>query len=243
MACVYGLVDDDASAVVFRGKRELLMSPTCLVSQDESQLLLTHSLSFCLQGNSGGGSISLAPETSVSSISAITVTPDGVVHVADDSGLQVLSVVPFIPGPDENLLFSMTSPGSHELYIFNKYGQHVFTKNALTNQVLYSFVYDVDTSFGRLSTVTDVTGSRVSFLRDSSRNLASVETSVGLKCRVSVNGQGLLDTFLDPENLTSRFFYETTSGLMTTRRDSSGFNLFYKYDPNGRLVGVIADSF
>lgn len=179
----------------------------------------------------------------MSSMTAITVTPDGVVHVADDSGLQVLSAVPFIPGPDENLLFSMTSPGSNELYIFNKYGQHVFTKNVITNQVLYTFVYDVDTSFGKLSAVTDVKGSRVSFLRDSSRNLASVETSSGLKCRVTVNSQTLLETFVDPENLTSRFFYESSTGLMTTRRDSSGFNLFYKYDANGRLVGVIADSF
>lgn len=190
-----------------------------------------------------GGKIALAQETRLSSITAITVTPDGVVHVADDSNLIILSAVPSIPWPDENLLFSMTSPGSNELYIFNKYGQHVFTKNAITNQVLYTFVYDVDTSFGKLSSVTDVTGSRVSFLRDSSRNLASVETSAGLKCRVSVNAQAFLETFVDPENLTSRFFYESATGLMTTRRDSSGFNLFYKYDPNGRLVGVIADSF
>ena len=179
----------------------------------------------------------------LTSITAITVTPDGVLHVADDVSRQIRSAVPFIPGPDENLLFSMTSPGSNELYIFNKYGQHVFTKNAVTNQVLFTFVYDVDTSFGKLSTVTDVSGNRVSFLRDSSRNLASAETSAGLKCRVTVNPQGLLETFVDPDNLTSRFFYETATGLMTTRRDSSGFNLFYKFDANGRLVGVIADSF
>ena len=196
-----------------------------------------------VQASSGGGKVSLAPETPVSSITSITVTPDGVVHVADDVSRRILSAVPFVPSPDENLLFSMTSPGAKELYIFNKYGQHVFTKNAVTNQVLFTFVYDVDSSFGKLSSVTDVRGSRVSFLRDSSRNLVSAETSSGLKCRISVNAQAWLETFVDPDNLTSRFFYEAATGLMTTRRDSSGFNLFYKYDAHGRLVGVIADSF
>lgn len=137
----------------------------------------------------------------------------------------------------------MTSPGSNELYIFNKYGQHVFTKNSITGQVLYSFMYDSDTSLGKLSAITDVRGSRISFLRDSSRNLIAIESTNGAKCKVSVNQQGLLEQFIDPDNLTTRFFYDASSGLMTTRRDSSGFNLFYKYDPNGRLVGVIADSF
>lgn len=191
----------------------------------------------------GGSKVSLATETSLSSITSIAVTADGVLHVADDVNFAIVSAVPMIPGPDENLLFSMTSPGSNEVYIFNKYGQHVFTKNAMSGQVLYTFNYDVDTSFGRLSSVTDVKGSRVSFLRDSSRNLAYIEAASGSKYRVTVNGQGMLETFVDPDNLTTRFFYEPSTGLMTTRRDSSGFNLVYKYDSNGRLVGVIADSF
>jgi hypothetical protein len=187
--------------------------------------------------------VSLATETPLSSITAIAVTPDGVVHVADDVNFRIVSAIYYIPGPDENLLFSMTSPGSKEVYIFNKYGQHVFTKNAVTGQVLFTFVYDVDTSFGRLSSVTNVKGSRVSFVRDTSRNLASIETGTGTKSKVTVNNQGILDTFVGPDNLTTRFFYEPTTGLMNTRRDSSMFNLFYKYDSNGRLVGIIADSF
>jgi len=188
--------------------------------------------------------VNVAAETSLSSITALTVTPDGIVHIADESSFTVWSAIPFIPGPDENLLFSMTSPGSNEVYIFNKYGQHVFTKSALTGQVLFTFVYDIDTSYGKLSSVTDMKGNRVSFLRDNSRNLVAIETpSTGQKCRVTVNGQGMLETFVDPDNLTTKFFYDPSTGLMTTRRDSSGFNLFYKYDRNGRLTAVIADSF
>ena len=137
----------------------------------------------------------------------------------------------------------MTSPGSNELYIFNKYGQHVFTKNSVTGQVLYTFLYDTDTLMGKLIALTDVRGSRISFLRDASRNLIAIETSTGSKCKVTVNSQNLLESFVDSENLTTRFFYDSSSGLMTTRRDSSGFNLFYKYNSNGRLIGVIADSF
>ena len=185
----------------------------------------------------------LARETSLGSISSMTVTSDGVVHVADDSSFQVLSAIPFIPAPDENLQFTISNPASNELYIFNKYGQHVLTKNAISGQVVFTFIYDVDTSFGKLSAVVSQSGARTSFLRDNGRNLASIETASGQKCRINVNGQGLLEKFIDPENLTTRFFYEPSNGLMTTRRDSSGFNLFYKYDSNGRLIGVIADSF
>lgn len=203
----------------------------CLVSNPTTLMLL--------QANK----VVLARETPLSSIASIAVTSDGVVHVADDSSFQVLSAIPFIPGPDENLQFTISNPASNELYIFNKYGQHVLTKNAISGQVMNTFIYDVDTSFGKLSAVVSSTGARISFLRDSSRNLASIETPSGAKCRITVNSQGFLEKFIDPENLTTRFFYEPSNGLMTTRRDSSGFNLFYKFDPNGRLIGVIADSF
>lgn len=189
--------------------------------------------------------VQLASETPLESISAIAITPDGIIHVADEVSSKVISAVPFVPGPDENLLFSMTSPGSNELYIFNKYGQHVFTKNSITGQVLYTFLYDTDTLMGKLIALTDQRGSRISFLRDTSRSLIAIETSatIASKCKVTVNSQNLLESFVDADNLTTRFFYDSTSGLMTTRRDSSGFNLFYKYNSNGRLIGVIADSF
>ena len=167
------------------------------------------------------------------------MTADGVVHVADEGAFQILSAVPYIPAPDDQMQFSMTSTDSNEMYIFNKYGQQIATKNALTNQMLYSFLYDVNTSFGKLSGVVDSSGSKVSFLRDSSKSLYSIETSAGYVCRVTVNNQGLLEVFVDADSLTTRFYYEPETGLLKRRSDSSGFSLFYEFDPSGRLIGVI----
>ncbi|KAI1299285.1 Teneurin-m [Halotydeus destructor] len=192
-------------------------------------------------GGQGGpqGPVRMARETPLVSVTSITVTADGVVHVADEGAVSILSAVPFIPSPDESMQFTMASTETNELYIFNKYGQQVLTKNTRTGQVLYSFLYDVNTSFGKLSAVQDSSGSRVSFLRDSSKALYSVETSAGYVCRVSVNNQNLLEQFIDADTLSTRFYYEPETGLLKRRSDSSGFSLFYEYDANGRLVGVI----
>lgn len=172
----------------------------------------------------------------------MTITSDGVVHVADEGTYQIISAVPYIPGPDESLLFTIASPETNELYLFNKYGQHISTRNALTGQSLHTFLYDVNTSFGKLTAVTDSSGSKVSFLRDSINSLHSVETAIGQKCRVTVNNQGLLETFNDPDNLTIRFTYDSVTGLLVSRSDSSGYCYFYQYSPAGRLSGLVKPS-
>ncbi|RWS11960.1 N-acetylglucosamine-1-phosphodiester alpha-N-acetylglucosaminidase-like protein, partial [Dinothrombium tinctorium] len=185
----------------------------------------------------------LSRDTPLSSITSITITSDGVVHVADEGTFQIISSVPFIPGPDDKLQFTIASPETDELYVFNKYGQHILTKNSLTGQTMYSFLYDVNTSFGKLSAITDSSGSKISFLRDSGNALQSVETATGQKCRVTVNAQGFLETFTDPDNFTTRFNYDLAgNGLLVSHIDSAGFTYFYEYDPSGRLMAIVKPS-
>ncbi|XP_015786366.1 teneurin-m-like isoform X2 [Tetranychus urticae] len=186
--------------------------------------------------------IALARDTPLVSITAITITSDGVVHVADEGTYQIISAIPYIPGPDESLQFTIASPETNEIYIFNKYGQHISTRNALTGQSLHTFLYDVNTSFGKLTAVTDSSGSKVSFLRDSINSLHSIETAIGQKCRITVNNQGLLETFNDPDNLTLRFTYDSATGLLVSRSDSAGYCYFYQYSSSGRLNGLVKPS-
>ncbi len=37
-----------------------------------------------------------------------------------------------------------------ELYVFNRYGQHVATKNIITDQYVYNFTYNVNSYYGKL---------------------------------------------------------------------------------------------
>jgi hypothetical protein len=129
------------------------------------------------------------------SITALTITSDGVLHIADEGNLRILSAVPYIPQPNKQLEFQIAFPDGQELYIFNKYGQHTITKSIITERTLYTFLYNVNTSFGKLSAVTDASGNKVSFIRDSGNSLHTIKTTRGQKCRVVTNKQGFLEQF------------------------------------------------
>ena len=53
-----------------------------------------------------------------------------------------------------------------ELYIFNKFGQHVLTKDIMTSSVVYRMSYTQATSNGRLDSVTDAAGRKLTVMRD-----------------------------------------------------------------------------
>ncbi|XP_054167929.1 teneurin-m-like [Oppia nitens] len=180
----------------------------------------------------------LARDTRLVSITALTLTSNGVLHMADAGNLRILSAVPYIPQPDEQFEFQIAFPDGQEMYIFNKYGQHTVTKSIITGRTLYTFLYNVNTSFGKLSAVTDASGNKVSFLRDSVNSLHTIETTRGQKCRVLTNKQGFLEQFISPDNMTTKFTYDP-SGLMVSRSDSAGHSFFYFYDHSGRLVRYV----
>ncbi len=149
--------------------------------------------------------------------------------------------MPYIPQPDEQLEFQIAFPDGQELYIFNKYGKHTMTKSIITGRTLYTFLYNVNTSFGKLSAVTDASGNKVSFIRDSGNSLHTIETTRGQKCRVVTNKQGFLEQFVNPDNLTTKFTYDPT-GLLISRSDSAGHSFFYIYDQSGRLIRFVEPS-
>lgn len=77
-----------------------------------------------------------------------------------------------MPTTDENE-FRIPYPATEEIYVFNRYGQHISTRDITTGKAKYSFLYSKNTSFGKLSTVTDSSGNKILFLRDYS-NVVSI---------------------------------------------------------------------
>ncbi|XP_040063442.2 teneurin-m [Ixodes scapularis] len=195
----------------------------------------------CENCTSCGSKSSLAVDTRLQAVSSLTVTSDGVVHIADLGSLRILSAVPYLPEPDDQQEYQVAQPESHELYVFNKYGQHIVTRSILTGKTKYTFLYNVNTSFGKLSAVTDTSGNKVAFLRDSGNSLHTIETARGQKCRVHVTKEKLLESFVDPDNLQTHFHYDS-AGLLVTRYDATGKTFHYIYDENGRLTDVINPS-
>lgn len=104
--------------------------------------------------------------SSLSTPSAVAVTPDGIVHIADTGVACVHSTVTAEPVPDRSVQFEVIHGPSHEVYVFNRYGQHLATRDLNTGLLLYNFTYNVYSHYGRLQKVTDAGGHTLTIRRD-----------------------------------------------------------------------------
>ena len=62
----------------------------------------------------------LSSNAKFQSISALTVSPGGVLHVADQGSLHVLALEHYLPSHDENGEFHVPYPAAGEVYVFNR---------------------------------------------------------------------------------------------------------------------------
>ncbi|CAG9856806.1 unnamed protein product [Phyllotreta striolata] len=181
----------------------------------------------------------LAANAKFNTISSVTVTPDGHVHIGDQANYRIRSVMASIPDASATREYEIYSPETQEIYIFNRFGQHVATKNILTGESSYVFTYNVNTSNGKLSTVTDAAGNKVFLLRDYSSQVNSIENTKGQKCRLRMSRMRLLHELSTPDNYNVTFDYHGPTGLLKTKLDSSGRSYVYNYDEFGRLVSAV----
>ncbi|KAL9882896.1 teneurin-a transmembrane protein isoform 4-T5 [Glossina fuscipes fuscipes] len=174
-------------------------------------------------------------------ISAIAVAQDGVINVADQGSLHVLALEHYLPSHDENGEFHIPYPPSSEIYVFNRYGQHVATKDLTSGKTRYSFLYSKNTSFGRLSTVTDASGNKIQFLRDYSNVVSSIENTQDHKSDIQINGIGIMTKLSEKGRQEIELDYDSNTGLLNSR-SSGGETYIYQYDEFGRVTGLILPS-
>ncbi|KAJ8984541.1 hypothetical protein NQ317_006827 [Molorchus minor] len=180
----------------------------------------------------------LASNAKFNTISAVTVSPDGHIHIGDQANYRIRSVMASIPDASISREYEIYSPETQEIYTFNRFGQHIATKNILTGESSYVFTYNVNTSNGKLSTVTDAAGNKVFLLRDYSSQVNSIENTKGQKCRLRMSRMRMLHEFSTPDNYNVTFDYHGT-GLLKTKLDSSGRSYVYNYDEFGRLTSAV----
>ncbi|XP_037803536.1 teneurin-a-like [Penaeus monodon] len=173
-------------------------------------------------------------------LSAITVSPDGVIHVADQQALRILSFVHYLPPDDQNGDYQVAYPRTNELYVFNRHGHHVETRDLVTGRTLYSFLYSKNTSFGRLSKVTDSSGNKVMFLRDYTSAVSQIENTMGEKFAFRISRLGLMTRFSERPGRFYEFTYDEDTGLLVASSSPGRLTYVYEYDETGRLVTVVA---
>ncbi|KAF3429442.1 hypothetical protein E2986_03836 [Frieseomelitta varia] len=181
----------------------------------------------------------LASTSKFNTISAVAVSPDGVVHIGDQANYRIRSVMASIPDASGAREYEIYSPDTQEIYVFNRFGQHVATKNILTGEIVYQFTYNVNTSNGKLSTVTDAAGNKVFLLRDYSSQVNSIENTKGQKCRLRMSRMKMLHELSTPDNYNVTFDYHGPTGLLKTKLDSTGRSYVYNYDEFGRLTTAV----
>lgn len=184
----------------------------------------------------------LASLSKLNTISSIAVTPDGIVHIADQGNLRIRSVMATLPESNRFREFEIYSPETQEVYVFNRYGLHVATRNILTNKNVYSFNYNLNTSFGKLSSITDATGNKIFMLRDYSNMVNTIENTHGQKVRLGNTRMKMLQDFITPGSYNVTFDYHGSTGLLKSKRDSLGQSFLYQYDENGRLTEAVTPS-
>uniref|UniRef100_A0A6E8W1R0 Teneurin-2 n=1 Tax=Anopheles coluzzii TaxID=1518534 RepID=A0A6E8W1R0_ANOCL len=181
----------------------------------------------------------LAISAKFNTISAITVTPDGHVHIADQANYRIRSVISSLPEAGTSKEYEIYAPNAQEIYVFNRFGQHIATKNIMTGETVYSFLYNVNTSNGKLSTVTDAAGNKVFLLRDYTSQVNSIENTKGQKCRLRMTRMKMLHELNTPDNYNVTFEYHGPTGLLKTKLDSTGRSYVYNYDEFGRLTSAV----
>ncbi|XP_025201186.1 teneurin-m isoform X2 [Melanaphis sacchari] len=181
----------------------------------------------------------LAATAKFNTISSITISPDGVVHIADQANYRIRSIMSRSPEATATREYEVYSPTTQELYVFNRFGQHITTRNILTGETSYQFTYNQFTSSGKLSSVTDAAGNKVFLLRDHAQQVNSIENTKGQKCRLRMSRMKLLTEVNTPDNYNITFDYYGPSGLLRSKLDSAGRGYVYTYDDFGRLTGAV----
>ncbi|XP_015119824.1 teneurin-a [Diachasma alloeum] len=230
------VVDSSGKMSHFAGKQqERLRLCECNNTTPSSK-----NLDACACNDEGNNSETLlSSNTKFTAISTLTVAPDGVLHVADQGSLHILALKPYLPAHDESGEYHIPFPPSNEIYVFNRYGQHVATKDLTSGKTRYSFLYSKNTSFGKLSTVTDSAGNKITFLRDYSGVVSSIENTQNHKSELKISAVGFLVKLSETGRSEIAFDYDSGGTGLLTSRSGGGETFIYNYDSLGRVSEVI----
>lgn len=152
--------------------------------------------------------------------------------------MHILALQHYLPTHDENSEFKIPYPPTNEIYVFNRYGQHVTTKDLASGKTRYSFLYSKNTSFGKLSTVTDSSGNKIQFLRDYSNIVSSIENTQDHKSELKMSGVGLLAKLSEKGKSEYEIDYDGTSNLLNSV-SCGGQTYIYQYNDFGRVISVV----
>ena len=182
----------------------------------------------------------LARQVAFKVLSSFAVSPDGNLHVADNKALQIFTVKPVTPVADDAGHASIVDSLQKEVYVFNKFGQHLSTKNVETGARKYSFEYSKSSGFGKLLKVSDSVGNKILLQRDYTHRVQVIENTFGQKYSTKMNSLGKLHSFQITKRKEVKFEYSQNDFQLESVSYSTGDLFSYQYNTVGALSRAIA---
>lgn len=148
----------------------------------------------------------------------------GSIHAVTWRGARDLTVAHRLPSADGSLV-----------YDFDPAGQHVATRDAITNAVVHEFGYD---ALGRIDFVRDAELATTRFEWTDDGRSVRVVAPGGVTTTLMLNAEGYLERWIDPAGSEVVLGYDTAlPGLLTSMTDARGGDHAYSYDAvSGRLL-------
>ncbi|MDD5309983.1 MAG: hypothetical protein PHU25_21915, partial [Deltaproteobacteria bacterium] len=170
----------------------------------------------------------------------VAIAPDGSVYFSDLRFPATIHKVAQPSGQDGGAsTYLVPSEDGSEVYVFDRKGRHLKTRDAMTGAVRYEFAYDAN---GLLSTVTDGSGNVTTIDRDSDGRLRGIVPpnrsggpAPGLRTNVELDANEYISGISTPDGASYRF-ESTTGGLMTRFVDPRQNPTVFTYDGDGRLT-------
>ena len=173
-------------------------------------------------------------------ITSIAVSPDGIIYISDKQQLQIYALDFGVPQQDSlSGEYSIDWPESQERYVFNRYGQHVTTKDLASDNIKITFSYTKNGFGGKLMAIIDSKGNKIDFVRDSQEQVTAIETSSNVKSLLTVARSGQLTHINSSANSFTLFDYDPVTHLLTGRTESDGLTCIYRYDVHGRVTQAV----
>ena len=164
----------------------------------------------------------MANQVIFKALSAFTISPEGNLHVADNRALQIFSIRPLMPSVNDAGNFEIVDGMSREIYTFNKFGQHLLTRNLLTGATKHEFEYSKSLGFGKLLKVGDAMGNKLLLQRDYSHRVQFIENTFGQKFSTKMNNLGKLESVQISQRKEVKFEYKENDFLLKSVSVTSG---------------------
>ncbi len=119
------------------------------------------------------------------------------------------------------------------IYTFDATGKHLYTRNSLTNSLLYKFSYNAN---NHLISIVDSFNNKTTIIRNAAGAITGIRSPYNQLTKITRNTSGWITRITNSNNEAFAMSYKNAKGMMATFTKPGGQIATFTYDAKGRLV-------